>query len=334
MSVGSSTGAPRRIASTARSTSVVGCPSALHHPLPAGQVERDLDVGVARGPSARPAISAARSSCTSRTSQPSSTRRASAGELLGLALRRRARAAAPSRAPPAPGRRARPRARTAGWRRRGRRGLSSPSSRLVSRKSTSSPSSAAFSRASASASLDTSVAVTVEPGQLVRQRQCDRAASGSHIDDSRVGDVSETCQTPLDHDLGLRTRNERPRVGLQRQPAEAPVAQDVGQRLARGAALEDRPPRGPLGFRERPVALGVQLEPRQSEGLREQELGVDPRASARPSGRDTPRPREAPRRASNRRRLEGAAALLGGQGLRELFEIALEHLLEPVRRRA
>ena len=75
---------------------------------------------------------------------------------------------------------------------------------------------------------------------------------------SIAGDRGERA---LDDDLGLGPRDERAGVGLQRQTAEAPVAEDVGERLALAAALDQRAHGGELGLRERLVEARVELEP-------------------------------------------------------------------------
>ena len=72
--------------------------------------------------------------------------------------------------------------------------------------------------------------------QLVRERQRDRAGAGADVDDARRLDACEQREAALDDDLGLGPRHERARVGLQRQAAEVPVAEHVGERLARGRA--------------------------------------------------------------------------------------------------
>jgi hypothetical protein len=89
--------------------------------------------------------------------------------------------------------------------------------------------------------------------------------------------TSEQCETPLDDDLGLRPWDERAPVRLQRQPAEVPVAEDVGERLALSAALDELACSGALGIGERTVVLGVELDPRQAERACKQQLRVDTR---------------------------------------------------------
>ena len=193
-------------------------------------------------------VAAARASCTSSTSQPSRTCAASRDEPLGLAVVDE-RAA---RLPVAHLRLERVelvrRARTAGSRRRGRTALRARRAGRPCRKSTSSPCAAAFSRASASASGEMSVAVHARIRALLRERERDRAAARADVDDARRLGAVEQREAPLDDDLGLGARHERARVGLQRQPAEVPVAEDVGERLAPAAALRRAraPPRARL----------------------------------------------------------------------------------------
>src|SRR4051812_21797957 len=83
----------------------------------------------------------------------------------------------------------------------------------------------------------------------------------------------EHRERALDDDLGLGARDERARIRLQRQPPEAPFAEDVRKRLARLAPGEQ--------LVEAPVDLVVQpsvdAAPRRAEDVREDELGVDAR---------------------------------------------------------
>ena len=83
---------------------------------------------------------------------------------------------------------------------------------------------------------ETSVAVHARVRTLVRERERDRAGAGADVEHARLVDAGEQREAALDDDLGLGPRDERARVGLQRQPAEAPVAEHVGERLARGRA--------------------------------------------------------------------------------------------------
>ena len=83
----------------------------------------------------------------------------------------------------------------------------------------------------------------------------------------------EQREAPLDDDLRLRTRHERARVGLQRQAAEAPLAEHVRERLARLATREQRLD----GAVDLAVEVGVEAAARRAGDVREQKLRVDAR---------------------------------------------------------
>ena len=112
---------------------------------------------------------------------------------------------------------------------------------------------------------------------LVRDRERDRAAAGADVEHARRVEPREQREAALDDDLRLGPRHERARVGSQRQPPEAPLAEDVRERLAPRRAARRAPAPRALGLVERPVVLGVELDPREPERVREQQLGVEPR---------------------------------------------------------
>ena len=110
---------------------------------------------------------------------------------------------------------------------------------------------------------------------LVGERERDRAAPGADVDDARRVDPAEQREGALDHDLGLRARHERASVGPERQPAEAPLAEHVGERLARGPALDELAHGAGVGLVERIGPPGRELEPREAERVRGDQLGVE-----------------------------------------------------------
>ncbi len=77
------------------------------------------------------------------------------------------------------------------------------------------------------------------PGVLVRDRKRDRAAARADVEDARLVDLRDPRETALDDDLGLRPRHEHAPVDAQREPAEAPLAEHVRERLARLAAGDE-----------------------------------------------------------------------------------------------
>ena len=123
-----------------------------------------------------------------------------------------------------------------------------------------------------------SVAVTTAPGMLVGDRERDRARSRADVDHRGSVDAGDRGERPLDERLGLRPRHERASVGPEREAPEAPLAEDVGERLAAAAPLDERSRRCSLGLVQRLVEARVELEPGQAERLGEDQLGVEPRS--------------------------------------------------------
>src|SRR5919108_575526 len=91
---------------------------------------------------------------------------------------------------------------------------------------------------------------------LVRDRERDRARADADVEDARPLQAREQREAPLDDDLRLGPRHERPPVGRERQPPEAPLTEDVGERLPRLAPGEQR-----LQAR-RKLSLGSRVERR------------------------------------------------------------------------
>src|SRR5262249_1235717 len=114
-------------------------------------------------------------------------------------------------------------------------------------------------------------------GPLVFDRERDRAGAGADVENLRRRDALDSRERALGDDLRLRPRHERPRVRGERQPPEAPLPQDVGKRLTAAPALHENAGLGPLLVGERAVVLRVELDAREPERVREQELRVDPR---------------------------------------------------------
>ncbi len=112
---------------------------------------------------------------------------------------------------------------------------------------------------------------------LVGDRERDRPAPRADVDHPRRRQPRDRRERTLDDDLGLGARHERARVGLQGEPAEPPFAEDVRERLAAAAPLDERAERVSLRFGQRPVEAGVELKPREAEGARDDQFGVEPR---------------------------------------------------------
>ena len=88
---------------------------------------------------------------------------------------------------------------------------------------------------------------------LVGDGERDRAGAGADVEHRGRFAPGEQREHTLDHDLGLGPRDQRARVDRQRQPTEAPLAEDVLQRLAPRAAVDEPRPTLELGRRQRPV---------------------------------------------------------------------------------
>ena len=94
---------------------------------------------------------------------------------------------------------------------------------------------------------------------LGRERERDRATADADVHDARERHAGDECERTLDDDLGLGARHERARVGAQHEAPEAPLAEDVGERLARAASFEQRTCLRALAHAQRTVVLGVEL---------------------------------------------------------------------------
>ena len=139
----------------------------------------------------------------------------------------------------------------------------------------SSPVRVAFSRATSSAGAEESIAGHARAFVLVGDRERDRAASRADVEDPRRREVGDGRERPLDDHLGLRPWDEHPRVDEQRETAEAPLAEDVGERLPLLAADEQRLERLLLIRAKRPATVGVEVGAARPEDVRKEELGVD-----------------------------------------------------------
>ena len=112
---------------------------------------------------------------------------------------------------------------------------------------------------------------------LVHDRERDRAGARADVEHRRLGDLAQVLETALDDDLRLGPGNERTVVYLQRQPAEAPFAEHVGERLAAAAAIDENARAAELVLRERAVVLEIEVEPGDAERVGEEMLGVEAR---------------------------------------------------------
>ncbi len=111
----------------------------------------------------------------------------------------------------------------------------------------------------------------------MHERERDRAGAGADVEHVRALDTLEQREGALDEHLGLGSRHERAAVAAKGQPPEAPVAEHVGERLAAPAALDERAAPFELRLGQLPVVLEVEVQPREPERVREDELGVETR---------------------------------------------------------
>ena len=167
---------------------------------------------------------------------------------------------------------------------------------------------------------------------LVGDRQRDRARAGADVEDARSLEAAQVRERPLDDDLRLRPRDQRAAVDRQREPPEAPLAEDVGDGLVPRAAGDELAIGGELGLAQRPVEVGVELDPRPAEHVREQQLGVEAPglgglAEVLCTRAGAPRPGSASRRSL----LEPVAPVFLLQRRREVVQPALQHLVEAQR---
>ena len=93
---------------------------------------------------------------------------------------------------------------------------------------------------------------------------------------ARPLDPPQTLEAALDDDFRLGARDQGALVDEQRQPAEAPLAEDVRDRLVLRAAAHELSKRAHLVLVERAVEVGVELDPAPSQHVREQKLGIEP----------------------------------------------------------
>ena len=111
-------------------------------------------------------------------------------------------------------------------------------------------------------------------GPLVRDRERDRAGADADFEDGWRLDVPEKIEAALDDALGLRPRDQDAGIDDERQPAEAPLAEDVRERLARGSPRNERAVAVELvGRRAAAPALCSSLR-RPPKDVGEQPLGV------------------------------------------------------------
>ena len=147
-------------------------------------------------------------------------------------------------------------------------------------------------------------------------------------------EAAQQLEAALDDDLGLGPRDEHAPVDLQRQPPEPPLAEDVRERLAAGAPRRAAPRCGRELVRRRARGSRSRYSSRAASGrARARRAARRPRCGvSTPACRAAAAGRLGERLARSASRLERLAAVLGGERLGELVQLALEDaLLQLVR---
>ena len=107
-----------------------------------------------------------------------------------------------------------------------------PAWKSCSTSSIGRPVRSAFSRASSSASGDASIAVTRAPGCSSAIASAIAPVPVPTSSTCRLVDPAQQLEAPSNDYLGLRARDQRPPVDGQRQPAKAPLPEQIRDRLA------------------------------------------------------------------------------------------------------
>src|SRR5919108_2161338 len=76
---------------------------------------------------------------------------------------------------------------------------------------------------------------------LVGDRERDRARPDADVEHTRLAGAGEQLEAALDEHLRLRARDQDAAIDLQCQAPEAPLAEDVGERLAPGPPSDELP---------------------------------------------------------------------------------------------
>src|SRR4051812_46554125 len=100
---------------------------------------------------------------------------------------------------------------------------------------------------------------------LVRDRQRDRTRARADVEHARLLLPGEQGEAALDHDLRFGTGHERALVGLEHDPAEAPLPQHVGEGLATSSPPHELARSVALRLRQWPVVVRVELDAREAE---------------------------------------------------------------------
>ena len=146
---------------------------------------------------------------------------------------------------------------------------------VLGRARAATPVRTAFSRASASASREASIPVTRASGCSSAIASAIAPEPGPDVEHHRLVDTGEQREAALDDELRLGPRYERPAVDCERQTPEAPLAEDVLERLARCPPRRERVELLGLRCRQRLVAAEWELAAAHAEDVRDEPFGVD-----------------------------------------------------------
>ena len=113
-------------------------------------------------------------------------------------------------------------------------------------------------------------------GMLVGDRQRDRSGARAGVEHLRGVDSSQELEAALHDRLGAGARDQHARVDRERQPAEPPLPEDVGGRLAQRPPVDERAVRLLLPARKLALRIEVELGARPPERLAGEKLGVEP----------------------------------------------------------
>ena len=106
------------------------------------------------------------------------------------------------------------------------------------------------------------------------QSQGQRPTAGAQIEDP-LRCFGQPSDDVIDQLFRLMTRDESAIVDFKREPVELSCADDVLQRLAGGAAFDQRAQGVELGLREWAIQVQIEIETLQPERVRDQDICIE-----------------------------------------------------------
>jgi hypothetical protein len=111
--------------------------------------------------------------------------------------------------------------------------------------------------------------------ELARERHRETAAARAEVaDDERLAPRARERTRVIDDQLGFRTRDQDRGVHLETAAVELAASDDVGGRLALRAPHEEVAGAHDFRFGHRPLEIEEEVQPIESERVRDQELGL------------------------------------------------------------